>query len=127
MSEDTSTWSWGCSKCKGQPEGDSKRKIRNCDGETNLNIAWDWMPSLRRCPWSQIDNETWLAFQWWREWKELSALPEGGTDIMAQPAYVVEAIALCEGFYAKVEYEKMSESKKELERSRRRNNRLSKG
>jgi hypothetical protein len=120
MSEDTATWEWGCSKCKGDEEGDSKRKLRNCDGDTNPNIVWDWMPGLRRCPWSQINNETWAAFQWWRDWKEINGLPEGGTDIMAQPAYIVEAIKTCENLSAKVESERINKTQKDFEREQRR-------
>jgi hypothetical protein len=119
MSEDELTWEWGCSKCKGDIEGDSKRELRNCDGDTNPNIAWEWMPGLRRCPWSQITDETWVIFRWWRDWKELSALPEGGTDIMEQPAFIVEAIQLCENLRAKVESETLKKQQKASERQHR--------
>lgn len=123
MSEDDATWDWGCSKCKGWEDGDAKRHVRNCDGDTNPNIAWEWMPGLRRCPWSQVTDETWVAFQWWRDWKDLNALPEGGNDIMAQPAYIVEAIKLCDNLCAKVESEKIKKTHEDAEREMRRQQR----
>ena len=115
MSGDKATWGWGCSKCKGEPEGDKLVRLRNCDSDDNPNIAWDWMPGLRRCPWSQITSETWAVFNWWRDWKNLKVLPWGGTDLMEQPAYILEAIDICEGIYKLVESEEHDKHKKEVE------------
>ena len=97
LSDDRKVREWGCSKCRGDEgrEGDRLRILRNCDNESNENVAWEWMPKLRRCPWSQIDNETWECVRWWLEWKEFSCLPWGGIDLMTQPAYVLEALLIC--------------------------------
>ena len=53
------------------------------------------MPGLRRCPWSVIDDDTWRAMSWFREWKDLGILPWGGSEMLEQPAFVVEAISVC--------------------------------
>tara|TARA_R110002020_G_scaffold171937_3_gene362053 strand:+ start:4135 stop:4494 length:360 start_codon:yes stop_codon:yes gene_type:complete len=97
LSGDLKTLEWGCSKCKGDEfaDGDDKRKIRNCDSESNPNVAWAWMPELRRCPMSQIDNEAWECIAWWSEYKEFNALPWGGSDLMDQPNFVIDVFVLC--------------------------------
>ena len=106
LSGDKQVKQWGCSKCKGDEyhEGDELRDLRNCDGETSNNIAFSWMPSLRRCPWSQIDGAASEVFRWWSEWKSLSMLPWYG-DLLEQPAFVVEAIQLCESIRSEVDAE----------------------
>jgi len=63
------------------------------------------MPGLRRCPWSQITPETWAVLNWWSEWRALQVLPYGGSDLMEQPAYVVEGIQKCETVRVSVETE----------------------
>ena len=107
LSTDSNVKEWGCTRCKGDDfeEGDKLRVLRNCDTEENQNIAWDWMPSLRRCPWSQIDDETWSCVSWWSEYKELGALPWGGNDLMEQPNFVIEAILACTEIKNAVELE----------------------
>ena len=122
LSDDRKVKDWGCSKCKGEASdgeagdgeagdgedaaneaGDRLRILRNCDSESNENIAWEWMPKLRRCPWSQIDNDAWQCVRWWLEWKEFNCLPWGGNDLMEQPAYVLEALLICNEIKNKVE------------------------
>ena len=76
------------------------------------------MPSLRRCPWSQLSDEVWLAYTWWSDWKSFNILPWGGTDLVEEPAYVLEVIQLCEGIRNSVEKEKYDEQNKKLERER---------
>ena len=108
LSSDEKVRGWGCSKCKGEDfeEGDKLRVLRNCDTEENQNIAWEWMPSLRRCPWSQIDAEAWACISWWSEYRELGALPWGGGDLMDQPNFVIEAIIFCTELKNSIELEK---------------------
>ena len=77
------------------------------------------MPTLRRCPWSQITDETWILYSWWRDWKDLKILPYGGDDLSEQPNYVVEAIRQCENIYAKVEAEQVEKSHKEAKQMSR--------
>jgi len=119
MSGDKVTWEWGCSKCKGTPEGDKLVILRNCDKESNPNIAWDWMPGLRRCPWSQITDEVWVVYGWWRDWKDLNVLPWGGSDLMEQPAYVTEGIRRCENLSNQVESEAHEKHQREMKRGAR--------
>jgi hypothetical protein len=97
LSDDASVKKWNCSKCRGEgfEDGDKYREFRNCDSSKNENIAWEWMPELRRCPWSQTDDETWEAIRWWGEFKEFGVLPWGGSDLMEQPAFVLEVFNLC--------------------------------
>lgn len=113
FSSDDATKSWGCSKCRGDDfeEGDKHRDIRNCDSEKNLNIAWDWMPDLRRCPWSQIDGDAFEAIGWWNEYEEFGVLPWGGSDLMAQPAYVLEVFVLCSDLKKRVTVKQAREEK----------------
>jgi len=106
LSGDKQVQEWGCSRCKGDEyyEGDEMRELRNCDGETSSNIAFTWMPSLRRCPWSQIDAAASEVFRWWTEWKSFNMLPWRGA-LLDQPAFVVEAIQLCEAIRVEAETE----------------------
>ena len=53
--------------------------------------------------------------QWWVDWKKYNSLPYAG-DIGDQPAYVYEAIHVCEseaGIVQQAEREKQSKSAKE--------------
>ena len=104
MSDDTQTKNWGCSECRGEEysDGDELRGIRNCASESNLHISWDWMPTLKRCPWSQLDPSTMEVFRWWTDWSTLEMLPWHGS-MLEQPAFVVEALQLCESIKADVE------------------------
>jgi len=93
------SFGWGCSKCKGEgwEHGDSKREARGCDGKPASNLGFAFDHSLRRCPWSQIKSETWELLSWWLNWRSLKILPWGGSDIMSQPAVVLETFEVCEG------------------------------
>lgn len=96
---------WGCSSCgrlEAPKADDELRGLRNCDGETNQNIGWEWAPELRRCPWSQLSDDAWEVVRWWSEWKSYGVLPYGGSDLMEQPAYVLEGIEICEETAAEV-------------------------
>ena len=121
LSGDERTLGWGCSKCKGEgfEDGDKLREIRNCDSSQNANIAWDWMPSLRRCPWSQIDEEAWMYLSWWAEWVQFKVLPYGGTDLLEQPAYVIEAFSFFQEIKADIEKKKARKQQQEIERARK--------
>jgi len=79
------------------------------------------MPSLRRCPFSQITDQVWEILQWWGEFKELGALPWGGSDLMEQPAYVLEAFNMCIELKGKIELEGHKKSEREREQWQRRN------
>tara|TARA_R110000824_G_C15230416_1_gene678499 strand:+ start:3721 stop:4092 length:372 start_codon:yes stop_codon:yes gene_type:complete len=119
FSPDTGVRDWSCSKCKGDEyaEGDKYRKIRNCDSEKNLNIAWDWMPSLRRCPWSQIDEEALMMVGWWSEYTEFGVLPWGGKDLMKQPAIVLDVFVLCTGLKNEIELKRAREGQKKWQQT----------
>jgi len=97
LSGDEAVKKWGCSYCKGDEfhEGDDMRSLRNCDGDGSGNLAFAWMPSLRRCPWSLIDSATSEVLRWWCDWKSFDLLPWRGT-LLEQPAFVVEVIQFCE-------------------------------
>ena len=121
LSGDDTTLKWGCSKCKGEEfeEHDELRILRNCDTSQNENIAWDWMPSLRRCPWSQTDDQTWIILNWWVEWKEFQVLPFGGSDLMDQPAYVLESFALLRQLQIEIEKADSDKRQREIEREQK--------
>ena len=118
LSGDEKVTKWGCSKCKGDEyeDGDKYRKTRNCDAEDSLNIAWSWMPSLRRCPWSQVTDEAWQIVQWWAEYKEFGCLPWGGGDLMGQPNFVLEGFILCSEIKNKVRVEAGKEQQRQWQR-----------
>ena len=80
------------------------------------------MPGLRRCPWSQISNEVWIAYSWWRDWKDLNILPWGGNDLSEQPNYVVDAIRQCEHIFNKVEAEQVDKSNREIHKASNQHN-----
>ena len=121
LSGDKKTLGWGCSKCKGEDfeEGDELREIRNCDSSKNLNISWSWLPTLRRCPWSQIDDEAWLMIGWWVEWKEFQVMPFGGSDLLEQPAYVMEVFTFLQQIKNEVESHNAEKQQKEIEKQQR--------
>ena len=121
LSGDERTLKWGCSKCKGEEfeDGDDLRSVRNCDSSSNANISWAWMPGLRRCPWSQIDDQAWMAIGWWIEWKEFGVLPYGGSDLLAQPAYVIESFTLLTQIKNEVEKKSVERQRKEAEKQHR--------
>lgn len=68
------------------------RPARGCDTESN-SLGFQFDPSLRRCPWSQIDSETQMMLGWFMEWRDFQALPWPG-GIMDQPAFVFEALQI---------------------------------
>ena len=121
LSGDERTLKWGCSKCKGEEceDGDELRSVRNCDSSDNANISWVWMPSLRRCPWSQIDEETWMVIGWWVEWREFQVLPFGGSGLLDQPAYVIESFTLLTQLKNEVERKSAERQQKEIEKQQR--------
>ena len=121
LSGDERTQKWGCSKCKGEEfeEGDELRSIRNCDSSQNKNISWTWMPELRRCPWSQIDEEAWMMFSWWVEWKDFQVLPFGGSDLLLQPAYVIEVFTCVERIKSGIERKGAEKQQKEIDKQQR--------
>lgn len=112
---------WRCSSCdptiakgqKGNPnsndpelrlDDDEKRLARNCEKETS-ELGFFWMPSLKRCPKSQIkEREIEIAIRWWGDWKRYGALPFNGS-ILDQPGVVYDSIDFCEDTYLKVQNE----------------------
>lgn len=120
---------WGCGRCgreeqradshrelPGTPEEleERRRWLRNCDGETNPNIAWAWAPELRRCPWSQIPEAAWVVVDIWRQWREYRETPWGGMG--ATPNPVAEALEACELGVASVTQAKEARERREAER-----------
>jgi len=61
----------------------------------NDNLYFPWDPNLKRCPNAVLDDRIWSMVAWWRDWVEFHALPYGGQDILAQPAFVVDVIRTC--------------------------------
>ena len=113
--------SWGCSTCKGSKyeDGDELRKIRGCEGNKVESLGFAFDPSLRQCPWSVIDNETWVLVRWWSEWEAFNVLPWSGDDPMKQPAFVLEVFEICET--EKREAEKKAQEKHRQEMDKMRN------
>lgn len=71
-----------------------KRRVRNCDGDTNESFGLAWAPEMRRCPKSQLTEETWAALRIWMDWRDFQVLPFDG-DMNDQPMFVYEIIQLC--------------------------------
>ena len=113
---------WRCSKCRGQEaeEHDEKRASRNCDGETSQNLAFDFQPSLRRCPWSQIDHETMQAVKWFTDWRDYKILPFGGTSLLDEPAYVDDVIHPPRGVIKEIDAEAAKRQRAEMDKAMKR-------
>ena len=113
---------WKCSKCRGPEaaDGDSLRENRNCDEETSVNLAFDFAPSLRRCPWSQLDGRTMLFVKWFSDWRDYRILPFGGDSLNDEPAYVYEAIDLVGQTMKTVEAERLKQQQAEIDRQAKR-------
>ena len=113
---------WKCSKCRGPEasDGDSLRRIRNCDKEESFNLAFDFAPSLRRCPWSQLDGHTMLFVKWFSDWRDYRILPFGGNSLNDEPAYVYEAIDLVGQTMKAVEAERLKQQQAEIDRQAKR-------
>jgi hypothetical protein len=62
----------------------------------NRGVGYWWAPDLLRCPWSQIGPEVWDAVTWWIDWNSLGMVLPWGRDIHLAPAYVLEAVRICE-------------------------------
>ena len=122
LSSGHSSLDWQCSKCKGPEaaDGDSNRKIRNCDDAANVNIAFEFAPSLRRCPWSQLDGLSLLYVKWFSDWRDYRILPYGGSGLDEEPAFVYEAIDLVSQTMREIEQEQIKKQRAELERQSKR-------
>jgi len=108
--------------CRGPDaaEHDHKREFRNCDGETTQNIAFDFAPSLRRCPWSQIDAETMMVIQWFTDWRDYQILPFGSDRLLDEPAYVYDVIRHASTVIREIEADAAKRQKAEMERAMKR-------
>ena len=113
---------WQCSKCRGPgaEDGDELRKIRNCADAANVNIAFEFAPSLRRCPWSQLDGLSLLYVKWFSDWRDYRILPYGGNGLDDEPAFVYEAIDLVSQTMREMEQEQAKRQRAELERQSKR-------
>ena len=87
---------WGCSKCKGAEYADQdwKRPARGCEGTDVAALAFEFDPDLRQCPWSQIDFDTRLVLQWYRDYEDFGIFPFGSDNLLREPAYVYEAFRI---------------------------------
>lgn len=70
------------------------------------------------CPWSVIDDESWLLLEIYIEWKTFRVLPDVG-DLLDQPAYIFDAIALCESIRIGMESERIEMMRKQQEQEAR--------
>ena len=113
---------WKCSKCRGPEaaDGDSLRKIRNCDKEESFNLAFDFQPSLRRCPWSQLDEHVFLYVKWFSDWRDYRILPFESDTLSNEPAYVYEVIDLMSQTMRTIEADKARQQQADLERQSKR-------
>lgn len=93
--------------------------MRGCDGPPVGNIGFSFAPSLQRCPWSQIDNGTWAFVQWWADWTAFGVLPWSGSDLMLQPAFVMEVMEICETQKKEHEKKEHDSQQAEIERARK--------
>lgn len=56
---------------------------------------------------------------WWRDWKNLNSLPFGGSDVLAQPAYVTQVIRTAEQTANEIAQARDEERRREAERARK--------
>ena len=94
------------------------RAARGCEGRDVESLGFSFDASLRQCPWASIDHEAWELLRWWSEWKSFQVLPWGGSDLMQQPAIVLEVLEICET--QKKEAEKQQAEKQQAENKRMR-------
>tara|TARA_R100000231_G_scaffold120840_1_gene90983 strand:+ start:515 stop:751 length:237 start_codon:yes stop_codon:yes gene_type:complete len=66
-----------------------------------------------------IQNESWVLFSWWQDWKSFDVLPWGGSDLMEQPAIVLQAFRKCESVLQSVEEEARKKQQREMEKQQR--------
>lgn len=92
--------------------------MRNCDASGYAAFHVSAAPELDRCPWADLDNDVWAAVTWWLDWRDLHILPFGGSDLMAQPAYVLEAIRTCQDALHRIESAQRRREAEEAQRLR---------
>ena len=63
---------------------------------TTRNVGYEWAPDVLRCPWSQLTPEVWTVLAWWADWQTVHSVLPWGDDVREWPAYVYEAIRLCQ-------------------------------
>ena len=80
-------------------------------------MAFDFMPSLRRCPWSQIDPETMMMVSWFTDWRDYKILPFGGASLSEEPAFVYAVIHHASTVIREIETERAKKQRAELDRS----------
>ena len=91
---------WGTLRCglpgtDGLPCKRMMRKARNCRRTYSPHFGFEFLPSIVRCPWSQIPPEVWEILRWWDDWQSLRCVVPWGSDPCRWPALVYEAIKLC--------------------------------
>ena len=84
----------------------------------NQNLYFAWDPELRRCPHAILTPDIWAMVDWYRDWRELGALPWPG-DILDQPGYVVDVIRTCVRVEAEIRAGEEARQNRELERLER--------
>ena len=72
---------------------------------------------------SQIDDEAWMILGWWAEWQRFKILPYGGSDIMSQPATVLEAFSFFEQIKTDVENKLAKKQQRDIEKARKKSGR----
>jgi hypothetical protein len=112
---------WGCSKCKGEAyaEQDWKRASQGCLGVDVPNLAFEFAPELKQCPWSQIDSESQLFISWYQEFEEFGILPFGSESLLSEPAYILEAFQVMRSETKSVKQANQKRAMAEAEHKRR--------
>lgn len=82
-----------------------RQHIRNCIRTSSPSASFE------RCPWSQMGPPEEICLSWWTSWRTSGALPYEGA-ASEQPAYVLEAIELCESEALTTQAERMPKPKK---------------
>ena len=85
---------------------------------TPLPEGWGlfpWDETMLRCPWTLFTPEVSVCVRWWREWRELKVLPFAG-DLLDQPAYVMDAIEICEDEWTTASSEATRKMREEVDR-----------
>lgn len=114
LADDEPAREWSCEKCFDDPNSETVRMLRNCETDSNPNVAWAFAPSLRTCPVGTVTMESWSMLGWWQDWKLLGLLPYPG-DMSEQPAFAVQALRICETTKITVERDRHKRQVREME------------
>lgn len=69
--------------------------MRNCDGNTTVQIGKGYGTELARCPWS-VDQRAFVWLNLWNDYKLTGVLPFGSVTLANEPGPVYAYFRACE-------------------------------